>query len=102
MCHWRSEDRGQDYTLVFGANKVLEAVEIFGFARALLFPALAPTLFILRDLCSALRGLDDVSAMVSFASVSILRCRGWESLSRVSGVCFLTRGARFLLIAPAG
>jgi len=102
MCHWRPENRAQVYTLVFGANEVLEAVEIFGLARAVFFPALAPSLFVLRDLRSALRGLDDVSAIVSFASTLILRCRGWESLSRVSGVCFITRGARFLLIAPAG
>ena len=103
MCHWRPENRAQVYTLVFGANEVvLEAVEILDFARAVFFPALVPSLFILPDLCSALRGLDDVSAMVSFASILILRCRGWESFSRVSGVCFLTRGARFRLIAPAG
>lgn len=102
MCHWRLEDRAQVYTLIFGANEALEAVAIFGFARAVFFPALAPSLLVPRDLCPALRGLDDVSAMVSFASVFIWRCRGWESLSRVPEVCFLTRGARFLLIAPAG
>jgi hypothetical protein len=52
LCQWRSEERAQVYTLVFGANAVLDAVEIFGFARALFFPALAPSLFILRDLRS--------------------------------------------------
>ena len=50
MCQWRPDDRAQVYTLVFGAKEVLEAAEIFGFVRALFFPALAPALFILRDL----------------------------------------------------
>ena len=52
MCQWRPNDRAEVYTLVFGANEVLEAAEIFGFMRALFFPALAPALLILRDLRS--------------------------------------------------
>ena len=52
MCQWRPNDRAELYTLVFGANEELEAAEIFGFMRALFFPALAPALLILRDLRS--------------------------------------------------
>ena len=52
MCQWWPDDRAEVYTLVFGANEVLGAAEIFGFMRALFFFALAPALLILRDLRS--------------------------------------------------
>jgi hypothetical protein len=52
LCQRRSEETAQVYTLDFGANGVMDAVEIFGFARAVFFPVLAPSLFILRDLRS--------------------------------------------------
>jgi hypothetical protein len=48
----RPDDRAEGYTLVFGANEVLEAAEFFGFLRALFSPELAPALLILRDLRS--------------------------------------------------